>query len=135
MFLRRADKARRKHADQDRAQYNARRGDQKQGQAEHGGRLIHEGLEFSLAALGLIFGQHGHEGLRKPALGKQPAQKIGDAKGHEEDIHAETRPKQARDDDIADQAEHPGDAGHQADGKGGFQQADTHLGRALSAIY
>src|SRR5690606_3653921 len=82
----------------------------------------HELLDCGVVASLPVLGKHRHEGHRERALGRKPAQEIGDAERDEEGVHGRVRTKHGRVDLVADQARNARDEGHRAEHRGGAQQ-------------
>ena len=61
-----------------------------------------------------------YKGLRKGALGEQTAQQVGHAKGDKKGVSGKPRTENARNQRIANKAQHPGNEGHAADRGQGF---------------
>jgi len=73
---------------------------------EHAGGAIHQLLDVLQRALGAIFRKHRNERLSECALGKQPAQKVGNLERNEERVGRSPRTEVAGDDHIAYHAQH-----------------------------
>ena len=87
------------------------------------GHVVDEGLEFRVAALGLVFGEHRHEGGGKGALGKQPAQEVGDLEGDEEGVGGGVGAEQPCQHQVAGETQDARDQGVGAHGGQGLEQA------------
>ena len=71
--------------------------------------MADEVLELLDIAFGTVFGQHRDEGGSKGPLGEQSPEKIRDLERHEEGVREGVGPKNLRVDQVADEAEHPGE--------------------------
>ena len=118
--------ARRKQQDQQWRGQHADGGDGEQDRAQGAGHLIHQFLHFRWGALGLVFREHRHEGLRERPFGEQPAQEVGDAKRHEEGVGTGSGAEQLGVDHVADEAGDAGQRGHGADHAGRFEKGLAH---------
>ncbi len=125
-LVRRVEKARREHQHDDGRGGDAGGGDQKQDPAKKPRHVGHQLLHFLVGSLGLVLGQHRHEGGGERALGEQPPQQIGNAEGDEEGIGAGAGAEHARDDDVAHETQDSGYQGVGADPGGGLDEASAH---------
>jgi hypothetical protein len=88
-------------------QYQQRAGDdayntgQHRGPHQGRGDMVDQGLGGLHAVLGLVFGQDRDEGLREGALGKQPAQQVGNAKRDDEGVRIGRGAESAREQALA----------------------------------
>jgi hypothetical protein len=63
--------------------------------------MVGQLLAGLLPVLVLVFGQDRHEGLRERAFGKQAAQQVGDAEGHDKGVGVGAGAKGAREQTLA----------------------------------
>ncbi len=85
--------------------------------------MVEEVLERGPVAGIADCGQGGHEGHRERALGKDPAQVVGDPVGDGEGVGSRTRPEQRGLDHVPGEAGHPRQQGHGAENRGRTQHA------------
>ena len=107
---------------QRRGEHADHRHDEQDQRQQQPGDVIHQHAGLGVPAPGLVFGQNRHEGLRKRALGEQPAQQVGDAEGDEEGVGVEPRAEDAGDDGVAHEAENARQQRHAAHGGEGLEQ-------------
>ena len=84
--------------------------------------MVDQPVGFFLTAFVLVFGQNGHERLRKCAFGKHPAQQVGQAEGNEERVGFHAGSKGAGNHEVAHETEYSRQQGHAADGGEGAQK-------------
>ena len=119
---------------QQRRKQHAQHAEHHQHPEQHRGHTVDHAVGGSVPLLLARGGQHRHKGLAEGALGKQPAEQVGNAECHVEGIGEGAGTKGRGDQQFADQAGDAGGQRQQRDGGGRLEQAHDGTGRCGAAM-
>ena len=111
--------------DEPRRRENADHGDREQRNREQRADASDERLRLRFAALPAVLGEDRHERLRERALGKQPAQDVGQAERRLERVHLQPGAEGGRLEALADETRDPGQQRHAADRRKRVQELQS----------